>query len=52
MQLCKQHLEAGLPPRRDALRCHCGELVKIGAYARKGNYYFCEAHRAEADDKL
>ena len=42
-------LEIGLKPRPEPRLCHCGEVAIVGVYTRRGNFYFCEAHRAEAD---
>jgi hypothetical protein len=43
-------IEAGIePPRFPMPRCEiCGDPAAVCAYPFRGNYYFCDAHRAEA----
>jgi hypothetical protein len=41
-------LDAGFSPPIDLPRCHCGALAAVGAYTRRGVFYFCGEHEKEA----
>lgn len=42
-------LDAGLRPRIELPRCHCGALAAVCAYTQKGNFYFCAEHEHGAE---